>query len=852
MAEEKPVPLVPGTGDAPQKAAVSRGGRTPSRQRGKIFAVLFAMLTLVGVMIGLFYYIRRVHEPLVLSFPITEYDRRYPPNPFAEQDSQLLLSHFPERSKLAYEYQEKDRLVKGLQSLAKEEKVPVVVHICAYAVQRGSEVYLLPGDAKPDEPESWLALTKLLSLLKSCPAQHKLLLLDIMRPLADFRLGVLTDTVAEGVETILGNLEKKKDLPCFVLCACSRGEFSLVSEELGQSVFAYYLSQGLDGWADGYNDTGKRDNRVSVKELCAFVTARVSRWADPNRHTRQTPILFGQDKPDFTLIELAREPSPGPDLAAETEAEPTVPSYPDWLSEQWKCRDCWRAKESFRFAPLAFRELEVIILRAEQQWRGGRDGGRIRTPLKAQVHYLEAQIHLSVEQSEQASPRDPLGPRTLARAAGKVKADSEACNSLRSLLAKLASSKAEETAEARKKFLQGFKDKPVPLLARTVFDVAADDQKLSPEKLRLLAELLQGSPTAASYLETDLLCRLAIVKSDPSGRWPAEAVHQALQAVRAEAEVLTADPLALSLVRPRLEAADKQCRQAVELLLNSTSVPKVPVGEFLAIERAVRAVEQAQSAYDKALAVLPGYVPYLLNRSEPDSGTPSAWTGAVNAAVSLARILADPSPEDLRPMEKVTNDLRWNLRSLERPFTEEKDSEREALLMSPWPAADQRAQLWAAQRQLGWKLNRDTLRCDRDENRRKVRTGLLPASVSPSTRSPELGKLRVQLASDLLKLGGLTGVETLSVERGDALRQAWSSELGRQLQDHWDQRDWATADRLSRVLHPFDDQGGFADVNRNPTLRLRQEKSAWFRQWVAELRPKQLHPARPGRDESAN
>src|SRR5262249_40564902 len=154
--------------------------------------------------------------------------------------------------------------------------------------------------------------------------------------------------------------------------------------------------------------------------------------------------------------------------------------------------------------------------------------------------------------------------------------------------------------------------------------------------------------------------------------WPAKTVHDALQAVRAEAELLTADPLVLSWMRDRLDAADKQRRQGVELLLNATSEPKVPVGELLAIKRAVQTIEQAQSAYEEALAVLPGYVPYLLNRSEPDSGAPSAWTGAVNTAVRLARILAEPPREDFGPMEKATNDLRRNLSSLERPFTEEK------------------------------------------------------------------------------------------------------------------------------------------------------------------------------------
>ena len=54
------------------------------------------------------------------------------------------------------------------------------------------------------------------------------------------------------------------------------------------------MLDGLAGKADGWGG-GARDNRVSTRELAAFVTANVDRWAGHNRAVRQTPVLLGAE-----------------------------------------------------------------------------------------------------------------------------------------------------------------------------------------------------------------------------------------------------------------------------------------------------------------------------------------------------------------------------------------------------------------------------------------------------------------------------------------------------------------------------------------------------------------------------
>src|SRR5581483_3236431 len=84
-----------------------------------------------------------------------------------------------------------------------------------------------------------------------------------------------------------------------VLCACARGQSSLTAEGMSQSVFTHYICPGLSGGCDGAGN-GKRDERLTLQELYAYVRPRVDRRARHNRGVRQTPLLFAKDE-DFIL-----------------------------------------------------------------------------------------------------------------------------------------------------------------------------------------------------------------------------------------------------------------------------------------------------------------------------------------------------------------------------------------------------------------------------------------------------------------------------------------------------------------------------------------------------------------------
>src|SRR5262249_2997691 len=166
-------------------------------------------------------------EPFFLSIPITEYSQTfYPINAWAEQDSDTLASMLaPPRSEAkgrakAYESQDKGLLVQQLNNLRTNKDGRVVIHLSSLARTHNDEVYILPADAHPDRPESWLPLREVLQAMQDCPSKQKLLILDIARPVAEPRLGFLIDDVGTTLHGTLERMTGEGKLSYWVLCGC--------------------------------------------------------------------------------------------------------------------------------------------------------------------------------------------------------------------------------------------------------------------------------------------------------------------------------------------------------------------------------------------------------------------------------------------------------------------------------------------------------------------------------------------------------------------------------------------------------------------------------------------------------
>lgn len=848
----------------------SSSGARSSSKRFTILTLLAVMAGLAGIIIGLLLWIVPLSPPFFLSIPVSEYGPHFPPIPFAEQDSSALLQHFGTRRE-AFESQEgARRLAEELRQVAARTDDAVVVHLCAYGLCRNSDVYILPAKADPDSPGSELSVRQVLSLFGECRARHKLLILDIMRPLADPRLGILTNPVAERTHAILKELEDNHQLPFFVLCPCSRGQVALVSEELAKSVFGYYLSAGLDGQADGWND-GKRDRRVSVQELTAFVTHQVDHWAQHNRRCRQTPVLFGKAK-DFPLI-AATNPT-----SVATADEVAALASPAWLVNGWETRDQWWKDKVYRLAPRCFRQLEGTLLRAEERRRAGFEAARIRSDLDVAVQALKKQL-------EQAQKLSAVKLRLPSLAAPTLQPDAAIDKALRDLLVQLDTSppvEAKSIQEAKKKVLEAFKEKPAQLIAWAVFSVAAEDLRPTPDKMRLFLDLLASVPgmQASSFEELRFLQKLGALKPDDEGKWPTDAAHHALQVLRERGKALSAlaaDPGVLPWVRQALQATAQKRREGEKLLFASNaeataqaeSVLENSERDYSTIMSAIPIIVKAQGTYEEALATLPGLVPYLANRPERDPQDESSWQEAVRSAQKLSelfdRCVREPvaSLEDLRTetaeLLTRTEALRRSLQALERSFRTERLRElkarsengsprdyleMQALLESPRLPAKERKELAEAGRRLGQRLLEKSMAHDSQESAKVPSVN--PANLLPVSSEDDHARWRARLALGLLKLGGVVGAEELdrSLDRqphwqgwGDKLRELQVRQLPQQF-DHLKPQELSQAVRLSYVLHPFDRYPGenSSDLS-HPAARLLQQNSRDFQKWLDGFQP---------------
>ncbi len=889
MAEPSPGPRSPKTWRDAPKAKQAGDQKTSSRGR-KIFTILATLGFLAGaVAVSLWLIIRPAHPAFLVGLIITEYDDPHlPVNAQAGQDREAFkdVNYFRAESKNLYTEQELDPLANELKRLKnKQPEEPVVVYVSAHVLCDGKgDLYLLPGRAKTASPPAgWLPFRELLDDVSACPSQHKLLILDTMHNLADPRLGVLANDSASRIQALLEN-DKYRDLQ--VLCACSAGQTSWASPDLHRSVFGYYVTEGLRGLADA-----EGRGHVTVQGLYRFVRARVDRWAKENRTTPQTPVLVHPAKEDLELVRLEKG-----EVQPRAEANNAEEKYPDWLLKEWQQRDRWWDDQTFRAAPLAFLQLEAALLRAEQQWRGGTDADEIKESLGRRLTPLKERIDRSRKEVPQ-----PEVPRSLALEVGLGlrKPDSKVGTDFKELWTKLkqVESAAKGDAAAARgdanaaiaAFLEKFKNQPDFdfQLDWFVFEQATRGANVGSEQIKLLDDLLakrdsllgrrRGEP---QYVETLFLQRLAQFNKDgtpfPDIAPVALRVAHAgeLAAACASESRRMCEPRAFPWIGELLEQAAQKRHEAEVLLFAPGFASLQEAGElfreaendYRTLARYLDSLQDAYATYDEALARLPGYASYVMNRKEFSRDDKDRWSRLIQTVADLHPLLGRPLEEGQPPVaasalvvkiaevQRATDSLRKDLNELSRPFRKDGDlralleqakgasagpakyEEIDAALAIPWLRAEDRQSLWSAGQALSRRLCQATLEKD-EQDGSQVPANLADFEGSKAERQElERAAGRAQLVLDLFKLGGWSSPEQLPEEisratkdplkwpaLGDKLRKAWA-ELPKQLPKIAKPTD---RDRLSRVIHPLDEIALRAEDNPSLQLRKRQAVALW-------------------------
>jgi hypothetical protein len=833
---------------APTAAAAPEVSRA-AQQRKRLFLVLATMLGLAGAIAALLWLPSRYHEPAFLSIAITEYkDRQYPVNFLAEMDSEALRQHFPGSGPKAqaYESQEKELLLKELGALKNRKDSALVLHLSALARSKQDQVYFLPADAQPDQPETWLPLEDVIGALERCPARHKLLIIDA-RPFADPRLGVLANDIADHLQDALEKKQSDGSLTFPVLCCCARGQVPLIWEEKQRSAFGYFLDEALRGLADGANPEHKQNQRVSVRELAEFVRERLDRWAPRARHAQQTPLLFGKDD-DFDLVVLEHGlPKPEP-------ADPEVPAYPDWLRDGWQLRDQAWTDGTFRLVPRAFRQLEASLLRSEQRWRGGlgSDPERIKTALDADIRDYKKQLR-------QAQAVRLPEPRSLVQAAaGGRQVDAKVSAAVSDLLAKLKeipTDKPEEAKKAQDKLLQDFRAKSKGLLhydlAAVAFEQLLVDDNPTADKVRVLDELLIVQQPQPRFVETLAIHRLAETAAEGKP-WQAATIARALRTIREGERAIAADPRTLAWIRPALENANNLRLEGEVLLYKGSPPSAIAKGNQLLEEassryrdnnQTIQLIADAYRRHDEALALLPAIVPYLADRPYFDAGQESDWQLMADTVLQLSQLLAHAQSGGPTPIDEVRrhlSELERTLGNLQRPFSAPEVQilvkridkgdpqdylEMQARLACPTLSSRDRIALWKAMQQLGRQLEE------------KQQEG--PGEFARATRRATfaLGSLKVaglprleQLEKKEYAAAAVTGKAAAWEPLAEKTRLAWTVEVPEEIRKT---KDVALRDRIARLLPPWD-RLPTTGLDENPAGQPRRQASKVYYQWLAE------------------
>jgi hypothetical protein len=895
MKDDQPKPVAPRR----WRNEDVRGARAEpgsGRRRG-LFGLLVALMALVGAFVAWLLLWNPPSPPAFLSFSVTQYsDVHWPVNALAEQDSRHLLAPFqaaqnPRESLLRkarrgemFTSQVRLRLVEELKKLSDhpDRDQPVIVHLaCLARTDAQGQVSLLPADARPEDPASWVALADVLKWVEACPARNKLLLLDVTRPLADPRLGILANDVADRVQDLLA----AKKPPYFVLTACSRGQVALVWDEMGQSVFGHYLEEGLQGAADRYG-AGAQEGVVHVSGLAEFVTRRVARWA-ARLEMVQTPFLWSGGARDFVVRAAGGK---------HAQRDYSDRDYPIELRTGWDTWRAWHNSSAARTAPLTFRELAATLLRAEQRWRGGRDDAGPGPDLAS----LEQR---RANQAPALLPRMPPSLTLIAAQEGR-KADPADVKRLRDFLEKIgtgadaAKKEVEVRGEVRKVREKEWKDKKALDIALAVWEVASAEDTPDPYRRAVYLnkwyqqDLYAG---ATPYVETLFLQRLSQLKETLAPQLTG-VIRKAFRCVR-EGEALLGNARALPWTRQLLGRAEEKREQGENSLFATTWAERQnaeaqfdqALRDFEAVRQAAALVMEAWATRDRALALLPAYPAYLMKRLDYNLGqeAESAWTSAITLTDSLDRELAGrteapPSDADLRErldrVRGLSAQLARSLDELSAPLkgdyvrslseaTPRNVFELDALLELPWAQARERPTLtpeelktlarldrgavWKQRRQLAKELFDATRHQDAAEDAGSGRTKPPDGFDEKELCQREHVRAvrRARLAVGMLRLGGYKGVDALADELtaaeqdptadlhalGAKFFEVWSREAPRQLAEL--KRDTpqglAAADRLSRILFPLNPEWPWRVADSPAALRRKQETTAYWK-WLGE------------------
>jgi hypothetical protein len=262
----------------------------------------------------------------------------------------------------------------------------VVVFLSMHGMADDKEAYLLPNLpsklALKSFDSSRIPFREVFDTLQAVTNKNIVLILDVSHVQSHWPIGMLhNDFVQRLQDEYADKINQTPHLT--VICSASPKQRSWASDELQQTAFSYYVTQGLKG--GGHRARGN----VNALSLFNYVAEKVDTWAQTNRARNQTPILLGgkERAEKMALVHIGDE------------YEEKTPAATDFAAD--KLRGDWKQWESLKtehaphvHSPHLWRLYQETLLRYEQLLRAG-DPTAKAAELKKNLAALSSEIAVS-------------------------------------------------------------------------------------------------------------------------------------------------------------------------------------------------------------------------------------------------------------------------------------------------------------------------------------------------------------------------------------------------------------------------------------------------------------------------
>jgi hypothetical protein len=226
-------------------------------------------------------------------------------------NSQVFILHDKAQQKryLPFKTNIEDQLTQVLDMVQNGDTL--VIGFSGHGISKDGKSYLLPEDAKPDDPTgTMIPVDDIYAKISACKAGLKLMIVDACRN-DPFVEGTKRGNFLNMQNSSRGLVAALESPPqgISLLQSCDRDQFACEDENLRHGVFINFIIDGLKG------NAADNDGVISLYDLVKYATRKTQVYVHDKFNSSQTPVFKGELSGTVELCRISRrklDPDPVP------------------------------------------------------------------------------------------------------------------------------------------------------------------------------------------------------------------------------------------------------------------------------------------------------------------------------------------------------------------------------------------------------------------------------------------------------------------------------------------------------------------------------------------------------------